>query len=222
MSAATLEFRKPVFRQCLNTVQQLFPERGRLLDVGCWTGDFVQAAAAAGWSAAGIELSAKAAHFATTRNLDVRCCTLSTSAFPSASFDVVTMLDVLEHVLDPLRDLERARSLLKVNGAIVVRVPNTVFHLPKTRICRCLGIADHGLQTRYHLNHFTPRTLGLVLQRAGFDRISLQVGAPELIAHAPWARPWAKRAYVRMASRLWAWTGLHVENITVAYARKRS
>lgn len=222
MAAATLAFRTPVFQQCLETLLHLFPRRGRLLDVGCWTGDFVEAANHAGFPASGIELSTKAARFAANvRKLDVRCCTLSTAPFAAGSFDVVTMLDVLEHLLDPVAELEYARALLKPAGVIVVRVPNTVFHLAKTRVCRLLKVSDIGLQTRYHLNHFTPRTLRSTLQRAGFELLALQVGAPELIAHTPWARPWAKRAYVHLATGLHKVTGTHIENITVVYARRK-
>lgn len=222
MAAATLQFRAPVFQQCLATLQRTLPCRGRLLDVGCWTGDFVEAACRAGWSACGIELSARATHFAASkRHLDVRCCTLSTAPFPAASLDAITLLDVLEHVLDPIAELESARSLLKPHGVLVVRVPNTAFHLAKTRVCRWLRVPDAGLQTRYHLNHFTPRTLAFTLHMAGFKLLSFQVGAPELIAHAPWARPWAKRAYVGFATHVYRLTGVHIENITVAYARRR-
>ncbi|MGB9105459.1 MAG: class I SAM-dependent methyltransferase, partial [Terriglobales bacterium] len=137
------------------------------------------------------------------------------------SFDAVTMLDVLEHVLDPVAELQHARALLRPAGILVVRVPNTVFHLAKTRVCRMLNVSDIGLQARYHLNHFTPRTLRFTLQNAGFEVLLLQVGAPELIAHAAWATTWAKRAYVRFATTVHRFTRTHVENITVAYARRK-
>jgi 2-polyprenyl-3-methyl-5-hydroxy-6-metoxy-1,4-benzoquinol methylase len=222
MAAATLPFRAPVFRQCLETLQHLLPRRGRLLDVGCWTGDFVEAANYAGFSASGIDLSIKAARFAANvRKLDVHGCTLCSAPYPSASFDAVTMLDVLEHVLDPVAELKHAQALLRPAAILVVRVPNTDFHLAKTRVCRMLNVSDIGLQTRYHLNHFTPRTLRFTLQHAGFEVLLLQVGAPELIAHAAWATPWAKRAYVRFATSVHRFTHAHVENITVAYARRK-
>jgi 2-polyprenyl-3-methyl-5-hydroxy-6-metoxy-1,4-benzoquinol methylase len=220
MDDATLQFREPVFQQCIATLQRLRPERGRLLDVGCWTGEFLNFARAVGWDPVGIELSTKAAAFARSKELPVHCTTLEAAPFPTDHFDVVTFLDVLEHLPEPAKELALARSLLKPGGIIVVRLPNTNFHLPKARLCRALKVADIGLQMRYHLNHFTPRTLAGILRSNGFEVLRVDVGAPELIAHAQWASPWAKRSYVRIAEMVKATTGFHVGNVVVMYARK--
>ncbi len=222
LTPGTLQFRAPVFEQCLGALAKLAPRRGRLLDVGCWTGEFLEAARAAGWTASGIELSTRAARFANTeKELDVRCCTLLEAPWPAGSFDVLTMLDVLEHVIEPLAELSRARTLLKPNGIIVVRVPNAAFHLATTRVCRLLHVPDVGLQMDYHLNHFTPRTLAQALLSTGFEVISLAPGAPEVIAHAAWAPAWAKRAYVNLARAVHRLARAHIENIMVAWARRR-
>jgi 2-polyprenyl-3-methyl-5-hydroxy-6-metoxy-1,4-benzoquinol methylase len=218
----TLWFRTPVFRQCLATLERLYPQRGKLLDVGCWTGDFLELAGAAGWEPVGIELSTRAAALAHAKALPVLCCTLRTASFPANHFDVVTCLDVLEHLLDPADELARAREVLKPDGILVVRLPNTNFHLPKTRVCAALKVQDSGLQMLYHLNHFTPQTLRRVLVDHGFQVLTLDVGAAETIAFAPWAAPWAKRSYVRMAQMVKAVTGIHMGNIMVAYGRKRA
>ena len=220
MEDATLQFREPVFQQCIARLQRIRPERGMLLDVGCWTGDFLTFARAAGWEAVGIELSTKAAAFASSKALPVHCSTLETAPFPLDYFDVVTFLDVLEHLPEPTRELVRARSLLKPGGIIVVRLPNTNFHLPKARLCRALKVADMGLHMHYHLNHFTPGTLAGMLTNSGFEVLRVDVGAPEHIAYAQWASPWAKRSYVRTASMVKVTTGIHIGNIMVAYARK--
>ena len=215
-----LAYRSPVFEECLDRLDVHRPYRGRLLDIGCGTGEFLEAATRRGWEVCGVELSARAARLARKKGLDVRCCTLSSAPYASGSFDAVTCLDVLEHVADPLQDLQRARELLAPGGLLVMRVPNTVFHLIKTRACTALGVNDVGLQMNYHLNHFTPKTLVKTLRRCGYRTISLEVGAPETVAHAAWATPWAKRAYVQIARCVKAVTGAHLENIMVAYAEK--
>ena len=220
ISATTLEFRAPVFQQCLSTLSRLHTRKGALLDVGCWTGEFLETASKDGWAATGIEVSTQAAKFATSKGRDVQCCTLQTAPLAAGSFDAVTFLDVLEHLPEPKQELVRARELLKIGGTLVVRVPNTNFHLPKTHLLRMCGIADVGLQMKYHLNHFTPGTLDRALAEAGFRVETMQVGAPETIAHSKWASPGLKRAYVRTAQLLHAITGLHAGNIMVAYARK--
>jgi 2-polyprenyl-3-methyl-5-hydroxy-6-metoxy-1,4-benzoquinol methylase len=218
--ADALAYRSPVFEECLDRLDVHRPYRGRLLDIGCGTGEFLEAATRRGWEVCGVELSVRAAQLAREKGLDVRCCTLSSAPYASGSFDAITCLDVLEHVADPLQDLQRARELLAPGGLFVIRVPNTVFHLWKTRACTALGVNDVGLQMDYHLNHFTPKTLVRTLRRCGFRAISLEVGAPETVAHAAWASPWAKRTYVQIARFVKAVTGAHLENIMVAYAEK--
>lgn len=215
-----LEFRAPVFEECLERLDRMRPYRGRLLDVGCGTGEFVAAAARRGWNASGIEIAASTAQAARSKGLDVRCCTVTSTPYADNSFDVVSFLDVLEHVAEPMRDLERVHGLLVSGGLIVVRVPNTMFHLAKTRVCRTLDVQDVGLQMDYHLNHFTPKTLTGALRRTGFRMVSLEAGAPETVSYAGWASPWAKGAYVHAARFLKAVTGLHLENVMVAYAAK--
>ena len=215
-----LAYRSPVFEQCLNRLDVHRPYRGKLLDIGCGTGEFLEAATRRGWEACGVELSARAAQLAREKGLDARCCTLASAPYASGSFDAITCLDVLEHVADPVQDLQRARELLAPGGLFVIRVPNTLFHLIKTRACTALGVNDVGLQMDYHLNHFTPKTLVKTLRRCGFRTISLEVGAPETVAHAAWASPWTKRAYVQFARCVKAVTGAHLENIMVAYAEK--
>lgn len=215
-----LAYRSPVFEECLDRLDVHRPYRGRLLDIGCGTGEFLEAATRRGWEVSGVELSVRAARLAREKGLDVRCCTLSSAPYAGGSFDAITCLDVLEHVADPLQDLQRARELLAPRGLLVMRVPNTVFHLIKTRACTVLGVNDVGLQMDYHLNHFTPKTLMKTLGRCGYRTISLEVGAPETVAHAAWASPWAKRAYVQIARCVKAVTGAHLENIMVAYAEK--
>ncbi len=218
-----LEFRRPVFRQCLTVLDELCADRGRLLDIGCGTGEFLEDARKCGWQAEGLESSRSAAEYARDKkNLPVHHATLQTAPFPLQSFDIVTLLDVLEHLRRPREEMLRVNGLLKKEGIVVVRLPNTNFHLFKCRICHVLRVHDYGLQMKYHLNHFTPATIKKLLRSTGFEPLRVDVGASETIAHAPWLNPQAKRLYVSMASVVKAVTGLHFGNILVAYGRKTS
>src|SRR5262249_31066862 len=103
---ACLDFRRPVFQQCLKRLAQVCPPKGRLLDVGCGTGEFVQDALADGWQAEGIESSRPAAEFARDqKHLPVRHGVLEQANWPAESFSVVTFLDVLEHLRDPREEM---------------------------------------------------------------------------------------------------------------------
>jgi SAM-dependent methyltransferase len=218
-----LSCRTPVYRQCLQHLDKIAPGGGRLLDVGCGTGEFVAQALSHGWSAVGIESSNVASQFAREHNhVPVHNVVLETAPFAPGSFDVVTLLDVLEHLLDPQAEITRVHRLIKPGGMAVVRVPNTLFHLPKARMCALLKVSDSNLEIPHHLNHFTPPTLSRLLRTVGFEVLSVEIGAPETKAHAAWASPKAKRLYVRGARLLQALAGLNLGNIMVAYARKAS
>ncbi|MGH2830104.1 MAG: class I SAM-dependent methyltransferase, partial [Actinomycetota bacterium] len=89
-----------------------FPNRGRLLDVGCATGAFIAAAAADGWRVAGLEVSGEAASRARAAGLDVREGTLAAGAFAGEAFDAITAWHVVEHLVDPVEDLRHMRALV--------------------------------------------------------------------------------------------------------------
>jgi SAM-dependent methyltransferase len=101
-------------------------KHGRLLDVGCATGDFLsEMKRQTGWSVAGIEPSYHAARYAQAQvGVPVINGVLNTAPFASASFDAITMWDVLEHVYDPRTVIQETARLLRPGGVLVVNHPN--------------------------------------------------------------------------------------------------
>lgn len=96
-------------------------EPGAVLDVGCATGYFLDEARKAGWSVAGVEVSAWARAEACGRfGLEVHPTLASALASGAGRFDAVTFFQVLEHMADPLSALRNARALLKPHGVLVV------------------------------------------------------------------------------------------------------
>lgn len=95
--------------------------KGKLLDIGAGTGDFLAAAQSNGWDATGIEPSDKARRIAASKGLTLAA---HTDHLPDASFDVITMWHVLEHVPDPERQMKELKRLMKPNGIVVIAVPN--------------------------------------------------------------------------------------------------
>lgn len=149
--------------------------RGKLLDVGCGSGSFLRRAAAAGWSASGVELGHDLA-VAARRNhgLEVIEGDFADADLPLAAYDAVTMWDFLEHVVDPAATLERARQLLTPNGILVV------FTIDSSSLFNVIGAVTYratlGRWTRpcellydeRHCFFFTGATLARLLDRAGF------------------------------------------------------
>ncbi len=135
---------------------------GRLLDVGCATGRFLQQMAAVGWRPSGIELDPEAAAKARTVTTDVTVGDPAEVSLPPASFDLVTAFHVVEHLPDPASALRNMLGWLAPGGLLIVEVPNvggwggTLF-----------GRHWSGLDFPRHLIHFTPVTMRALVERCG-------------------------------------------------------
>lgn len=100
---------------------------GRLLDVGCATGDFLaEMRRQPGWSVVGAEPSAAAGRYAAAQSgAPIIRSLLNDAPFATASFDAITMWDVLEHVYRPREVIAEAARILRPGGVLVVNHPNT-------------------------------------------------------------------------------------------------
>jgi 2-polyprenyl-3-methyl-5-hydroxy-6-metoxy-1,4-benzoquinol methylase len=138
-----------------------------LLDVGCGEGFFLFSASQLGYAAKGVELSNDAAAYAKKEfGLDIETKAFEELRFPENHFDVVTLWQVLEHILCPLMVLKEAHRILKPGGMLVITTPD-IEGIP-ARILRkrwwCI--------TRLHINQFTTKTLTNIVGSAGFKGIS--------------------------------------------------
>jgi ubiquinone/menaquinone biosynthesis C-methylase UbiE len=143
------------------------PPNGRpLLDVGCYTGVFVEIAARHGWDAWGLEPSRWAVEQARARGLHVMQGTLDTAELPEGGFDVVTMWDVIEHLTDPRRALQRSHRLLNPGGLVVVHTIDI-----ESAFARLMGARWPWLM-EMHIYYFSRRTLRAMLEGCGFRVLS--------------------------------------------------
>jgi 2-polyprenyl-3-methyl-5-hydroxy-6-metoxy-1,4-benzoquinol methylase len=135
---------------------------GRLLDVGCHLGLFLDVARERGWETTGVEPSRWSVERARERGQDVRHGTLDTIHFAEESFDVVTMWDVAEHLTDPLAELKRIHSLLRPDGLLALSTMNVDALFP-----RIVG-RRWPWYMQMHLVYFSRRTLHNMLTKAGY------------------------------------------------------
>lgn len=146
---------------------------GRLLDVGCGWGLFMERAKARGFAVSGIELSPQPAEYVRSR-LGLEVSGEGLEKEPPASFDAVTMMDVLEHVTSPREFAAQALRALKPGGWLAVNVPNALGFtneiVPKL-ISRLRGRRNVFLQ---HMSEFRKASLTSLLKSAGFTAISVQ------------------------------------------------
>jgi 2-polyprenyl-3-methyl-5-hydroxy-6-metoxy-1,4-benzoquinol methylase len=161
---------KLTFRKRLQTIERL-SHKGRLLDVGCATGFFLDLARAHGWEVLGTEVSAFSAHYARERfGLDVRLGALGQLSLEAQSFEAVTMWDVIEHVADPLAELREVHRILRPEGLLSIITPDA-----GSWVARLLGRRwEEFRRVREHIYFFSRRTLAETLRRAGFDVVRVE------------------------------------------------
>ena len=138
---------------------------GYLLDVGCATGVFLDGMRQRGWTVTGVEVNAKAAQYARERfGLEVFVGELEEAGYPDASFDVVTLWDVLEHVPAPRRTLGEIARILQPGGLLVLSLPN-----PDCLEARLFGPYWAGWDVPRHLYIFSRSVLERLLTETGFQ-----------------------------------------------------
>ena len=168
--------------------------QGRLLDFGCGGGSFLQRMDSQGWQVTGLDISATTVcRVRADLGLRVLVGSLPHPELQPESFDVITMWQSLEHVHAPRETLREAHTLLAKGGKLLVAVPN-IDSLPY----RWFGSDWYGLDLPRHLTHFTPMTLALMLERAGFRVRSLR-----MVRHPKWLRWSAQHALQRKRGPYW-------------------
>jgi 2-polyprenyl-3-methyl-5-hydroxy-6-metoxy-1,4-benzoquinol methylase len=105
----------------LNLINSLQSKKGRILDIGAGTGDFLSVAKNNGWQTVGVEPSEKAKAIAKSKGV---LFVEQTAELANNSFDVITMWHVLEHVRDLDTQIKELKRLLKPSGTLIVAVPN--------------------------------------------------------------------------------------------------
>ncbi|MDE3089834.1 MAG: class I SAM-dependent methyltransferase [Chloroflexota bacterium] len=138
----------------------------RLLDVGCHIGVMVELAQERGWEAWGVEPSTWASEQARARGLHVITGTLTQAGIQESYFDVVTMWDVIEHLTDPAAELRNVHRVLKPGGIFAIHTIDI-----ESWFARLMGKRWPWLM-EMHLYYFSPRTLGKMLEKNGFQVIS--------------------------------------------------
>ncbi|MCP4514478.1 MAG: class I SAM-dependent methyltransferase, partial [Delftia sp.] len=163
------EGRVLTFERHLRPLEKIAPPGNgrRLLDVGCHVGVFVEIAARHGWDAWGVEPSHWAANQAQQAGLQVIEGTLSTAGLEDASFDVITMWDVIEHVEQPSLEVCEAFRLLKPGGVLAVHTMDL-----DSAFARLMGRRWPWLM-EMHIYYFTRRTLAALLEKAGLHVIAV-------------------------------------------------
>lgn len=139
----------------------------KILDIGCALGVFLEEAVKQGRYAYGVDISKDAVNYCRKKGLNV------SQTWPKNQFDVVTGFEVIEHERDPLGMMKRVHSLLKKGGIAVLTTPN---HNSFWR--KIMGKWWVGYKHPEHLNFFSPKSLRVLMEKAGFKKITIQKDSP--------------------------------------------
>jgi SAM-dependent methyltransferase len=153
-----------------------FRRTGRWLDIGCGAGSLVRAAARADWDVEGTEIAPQPVAMLCREGFRVHLGDVMDLELTPGTYDVVSLIEVLEHLRDPFAILQRARDLLRPGGALYLTTPHAAGISG-----RVLGLGWSVLSPPEHLQLFSIRGLGRSASKAGFD---------ELVIHSRGVNPY--------------------------------
>jgi 2-polyprenyl-3-methyl-5-hydroxy-6-metoxy-1,4-benzoquinol methylase len=143
-------------------------DAGRILDIGCGTGEFLKHCRSKGLEVAGVEPNEKAGNFAHQVNGIQVTGKLAGLSPDQAPFNCITMWHVLEHLHDLNESVEMVRKMLSPDGVFIVAVPN----------CNSWDAERYGkywaaYDVPRHLYHFTEKSIQALLKNHGFEIIKM-------------------------------------------------
>jgi 2-polyprenyl-3-methyl-5-hydroxy-6-metoxy-1,4-benzoquinol methylase len=138
-----------------------------LLDIGCFTGDFIFLAQKQGWNVTGYELQEEAVLIAEKKLPGkVHKIDVYDQGIKQEKFDVITLFGVIEHVLEPLELIKRLKLLLKKDGYLFIQTPNSL-----SIISKVFGKSWPPISPIEQIHIFSDKYLIKFLERQGFKSL---------------------------------------------------
>ena len=151
-----------------------------MLDIGTGTGAFLNQMKTH-FKTTGVELGSSAREYARSIGFEVFEAPVGKLPFPAESYDVVTIIDVLEHLPDPTAAMSEIHRVLKIGGLLYIKVPNYKMQVTKQNILNFLKLSKEGMMGDYiHINHFCPKSLSALANHRGFEILESGFSKSEL------------------------------------------
>ena len=149
----------------LNLINSLQPNKGKILDIGAGTGEFLSVAKQNGWKTTGVEPSDKAKQIAINKGVSF---VEAIAQLEDRSFDVITMWHVLEHVPDLDLQIKELKRLLKPTGSLIIAVPNF-----KSFDAEYYGKFWAAYDVPIHFWHFSKKAIQKLFQKEQMELVKI-------------------------------------------------
>jgi SAM-dependent methyltransferase len=191
VSPAITDFKSNIYiKQSWDYLKNHLSTPGKIMDIGCGNACLLHLARQEGWQVRGMELSQSAANaIKEDQGIDVIVANfLDYQSDEPASFDLVVLRHVLEHLPDSILAMNQIGSLLKVDGYAMLEFPNTssLGYTIKRRL-KNRGLKNKKYSPEWrpgHCNEFCRRSFSFLLEKTGFELIDWQTYSSK-----PWINP---------------------------------
>ena len=155
------------FHELLDSFEK-YRKTGRIIDIGCGVGGFLIEAQKRGWEVHGTEYTDKAIEICEANNIKMKQGALKPDWYAPDSFDIVTSFEVIEHINNPIEEVQNIRKILRPGGLFYFTTPNF------NAIERLYLKADYNvIEYPEHLSYYTKSTIHYLLSRNGFKKKKL-------------------------------------------------
>jgi len=155
--------KQKALRDKIKLIEQFQPKKGKIIDIGAGTGDFLVMAQKNGWEIIGVEPSEKAKGIAKAKGVNF---VDNLSDVQDHSADVITMWHVLEHVPNVEAQITELKRILKPDGVIVIAVPNF-----KSYDAQHYGKFWAAYDVPRHLWHFSKTAIKMLFSKQDLELI---------------------------------------------------
>ncbi|MFV0389621.1 MAG: class I SAM-dependent methyltransferase [Pyrinomonadaceae bacterium] len=146
-----------------------FRQTGNFIDIGFGEGGMLSVAEKNGWKCFGTELSPQSLEYGNAKGWTVSTDAFSDERFPKEKFDVVTMVELIEHVANPDFFFETAFKLLRPNGLLFLTTPNA-----QSINLRFLGTEWSVISPPEHITLWSANGLKQALERNKFATLTIR------------------------------------------------
>ncbi|ASV12620.1 SAM-dependent methyltransferase [Leptospira santarosai] len=195
----TEEFDRYVWKARIKNIQKFKP-KGEFLDIGCSFGGFLNCAKEAGFEVTGVVNCRYSAEVAKSRGFKVHQGEFLDADLPENFFDVITLVEVIEHLSEPDRVFQKLRRILKPGGLLLLQTANF----------EGLQAIDAGSSYHYylpgHFYYYSESNLKKILDRSGFRNHIIYLGVDFSLL----AKLLKSRGSFRSWKEYWKWIRIGV------------